>query len=180
MNVFHRVSSPVFLAAASMVLLLPSAAAGASPPASQPVDVCVYGATPAGIVAAVTAKQEGRSVLLVEPSRWVGGMLGAGIKPMQDCAEPRAVGGLTSTKVFKLGNTPPAIRAGFAAWLKAEQVPVLFEHRIARVEKDGPRIAESNSNMLHPTSWAFLRLPIGGPARRSKPACSSMPVTKAT
>jgi hypothetical protein len=141
MNVFHRVSSPVFLAAASMVLLLPSAAAGASPPASQPVDVCVYGATPAGIVAAVTAKQEGRSVLLVEPSRWVGGMLGAGIKPMQDCAEPRAVGGLTSTKVFKLGNTPPAIRAGFAAWLKAEQVPVLFEHRIARVEKDGPRIA---------------------------------------
>mgnify|MGYP000010433336 CR=1 FL=1 len=61
----------------------------------QKVDVCVYGATPAGIVAAVTARQEGCSVLIVEPSRWVGGILGAGIKPMQDCAAPQAVGGLT-------------------------------------------------------------------------------------
>ena len=51
---------------------------------TQKVDVCVYGATPAGIVAAVTARQEGCSVLIVEPSRWVGGILGAGIKPMQD------------------------------------------------------------------------------------------------
>lgn len=51
------------------------------------VDVCVYGATPSGIVAAVTAKQEGCSALIMEPSRWVGGILGAGIKPMQDCGE---------------------------------------------------------------------------------------------
>ena len=36
-------------------------------------DVCIYGATPAGIVAAVTAKQEGMAVVLIEPSRWVGG-----------------------------------------------------------------------------------------------------------
>jgi NADPH-dependent 2,4-dienoyl-CoA reductase/sulfur reductase-like enzyme len=62
-------------------------------------DVCVYGATPAGIVAAIAAKQEGASVVLIEPSRWVGGILGAGIKPMQDCPEPRAVGGLTKAKV---------------------------------------------------------------------------------
>ncbi|RYD25664.1 MAG: FAD-dependent oxidoreductase, partial [Verrucomicrobiaceae bacterium] len=36
-------------------------------------DVCVYGATPAGINAAIAAKQEGASVILIEPSRWVGG-----------------------------------------------------------------------------------------------------------
>lgn len=42
------------------------------------VDVCVYGATPSGIVAAVAAKQEGCSVLIVEPSRWVGGFSARG------------------------------------------------------------------------------------------------------
>ncbi|HSI64591.1 MAG TPA: FAD-dependent oxidoreductase, partial [Candidatus Saccharimonadia bacterium] len=57
----------------------------AAEPKNHTADVCVYGATPAGIVAAVTAKQEGLTVVLVEPSRWVGGILGAGIKPMQDC-----------------------------------------------------------------------------------------------
>lgn len=103
-------------------------------------DVCVYGATPAGIVAAVAAKQEGCAVLLIEPSRWVGGILGAGIKPMQDCPEPRAVGGLTKAKVFTTGNDPPTIRASFARWLKEEEIPIVFEHRVCRVEKEGPRI----------------------------------------
>ena len=83
-------------------------------------DVCVYGATPAEIVAAVAAKQEGCTVVLVEPSRWVGGILGAGIKPKQDCPEPRAVGGLTKTKVFNAGEDPPSIRASLARWLKEE------------------------------------------------------------
>ena len=108
----------------------------------QKVDVCVYGATPAGIVAAVTARQEGCSVLIVEPSRWVGGILGAGIKPMQDCAAPQAVGGLTTSRVFKLGKQPPAIRQAFAEWLEEEKIPVLFEHRVQKVEKTGKAITK--------------------------------------
>lgn len=108
----------------------------------QKVDVCVYGATPAGIVAAVTARQEGCSVIIVEPSRWVGGILGAGIKPMQDCAAPQAVGGLTTSRVFKLGKQPPVIRQAFAAWLEEEKIPVLFEHRVQKVEKIGKAITK--------------------------------------
>lgn len=103
-------------------------------------DVCVYGATPAGIVAAVAAKQEGASVVLIEPSRWVGGILGAGIKPKQDCPQPRAVGGLTRSKVFLAGNDPPSIRNSFNQWLKEEQIPVIYEHRVRRVEKDRHQI----------------------------------------
>ena len=113
-------------------------------------DVCVYGATPAGIVAAVAAKQEGCTVVLVEPSRWVGGVLGAGIKPMQDCPEPCAVGGLTKTKVFQAGDDPPGIRASFARWLKEEQIPVVFEHRVRRVEKEGRRIARLHLEFAPP------------------------------
>jgi FAD-dependent oxidoreductase family protein len=106
----------------------------------QKVDVCIYGATPAGIVAAVAAKQEGCSVLIIEPSRWLGGILGAGIKPMQDCAAPQAVGGLATTRVFTLGKKPDVIRKAFATWLEEEKIPVLFEHRVQRVEKSGTAI----------------------------------------
>jgi len=42
-------------------------------------DVVVYGATPAGIAAACCAAEEGASVLLLEPSRFVGGHLTSGI-----------------------------------------------------------------------------------------------------
>ncbi|MCB1279842.1 FAD-dependent oxidoreductase [Prosthecobacter sp.] len=108
----------------------------------QRVDVCVYGATPSGIVAAVTAKQEGCSVLIVEPSRWVGGILGAGIKPMQDCAEPVAVGGLTTSRVFKMGRQPDVLRKDFADWLAEEKIPVIYEQRVQRVEKAGTSIAK--------------------------------------
>lgn len=42
-------------------------------------DILVYGGTPAGIAAAVTAGREGKSVLLVEPYSFVGGMMTNGL-----------------------------------------------------------------------------------------------------
>ena len=62
---------------AALVLLMLANTAHAAE--SRDVDVCIYAATPAGITAAVTAKQEGCSVVMIEPSRWLGGILGAGI-----------------------------------------------------------------------------------------------------
>ncbi len=109
---------------------------------ARSAEVCIYGATPGGIVAAVAAKQEGCSVVVVEPGRWVGGMLGAGIKPAQDCADKRAVGGLTASNVFALGHRPDVIRRHFAEWLQQENIPVLFEHRVQRVEKTGAAITK--------------------------------------
>jgi hypothetical protein len=128
-----------FLHALLILTLMTAAGARAEEPAKK-VDVCVYGATPAGILAAVAAKQEGCSVLVIEPSRWVGGILGAGIKPMQDCAEPKAVGGLTASRVFSIGRRPDVIRQGFAGWLEQEQIPVIYEQRVQRVEKSGAAI----------------------------------------
>lgn len=134
----------------SFLLLVGLSAAGIQARDIIRADVCVYGATPAGIVAAVTAKQEGCSVVLIEPSRWVGGILGAGIKPMQDCPEPRAVGGLTKSKVFNTGNDPPSIRESFSQWLRNEQIPVVFEHRLQRIEKQGPRIVRLHLDFAPP------------------------------
>ena len=118
------------------------------------VDVCVYGATPAGILAAVTAKQEGCTVLVIEPGRWVGGILGAGIKPLQDCPEPKAVGGLTASRMFGIGNRPDEIRRGFASWLEEEQIPVIYEQRVQSAEKSGPVIVRLVLESAHPDKQA--------------------------
>ena len=103
-------------------------------------DVLIYGATASGIVAAIAVKKEGKSVTIVEPSRWVGGILGAGIKPQQDCPNINAVGGisrgLVDTLGFRKGITmnwqisPKDIREDFLSLLKKYEIPVIYDHRV--------------------------------------------------
>jgi hypothetical protein len=47
--------------------------------AQEQTDVLVYGATPAGIAAAVAAAKDGQTVLLVEPTARVGGLITSGL-----------------------------------------------------------------------------------------------------
>ena len=46
---------------------------------SYKADVCVYGGTASGVMAALAAEKEGSKVILIEPTRWLGGMTGGGI-----------------------------------------------------------------------------------------------------
>ena len=62
---------------APLPLVAPSVVAGGSAP--TPWDVVVFGATPGGIAAAIRAKRNGASVILLESSYWLGGMLTGGI-----------------------------------------------------------------------------------------------------
>lgn len=127
-------------------------------------DICIYGATPSGINAAIAAKQEGARVLIVEPSRWVGGILGAGIKPKQDCAEEKAVGGLTKTRIFAMGNNPPAIRADFENWLREEKVEVIRELRASKVDKEGMQLARLHFELAPPDEFGVP--PVKGDATK--------------
>lgn len=43
--------------------------------ATQTTDLIVYGGTPAGVIVAVAASREGASVIMIEPTRWIGGMV---------------------------------------------------------------------------------------------------------
>jgi hypothetical protein len=70
---------------ASVVVVVPLAvvyAAEAAAP-SRGHDVVVYAATPAGIAAAVSAAREGCDVLVVEPTRHVGGLLASGLNTIE-------------------------------------------------------------------------------------------------
>ena len=42
-------------------------------------DVCVYGGTSAGVIAAYAVAQQGKSVLLIEPAYRLGGMSSGGL-----------------------------------------------------------------------------------------------------
>ncbi len=56
-------------------------------------DVVVYGGTSAGVTAAVQAARMGRSVVLIEPSRHVGGLTSGGLG-MTDTGSNAAIGGM--------------------------------------------------------------------------------------
>ena len=55
--------------------------------------ICVYGATSGGVVAAVQAARMGKKVVLVEPGKHLGGVTSGGLSAV-DIGDPRTVGGL--------------------------------------------------------------------------------------
>jgi len=70
-------------------------AADLSPAAEQkPFDLVVYGATPAGIMAAVAAARSGRSTVIVEPGYLIGGMMAGGLTKT-DVGTAETIGGLS-------------------------------------------------------------------------------------
>jgi hypothetical protein len=113
---------------------------------AQRVDVCVYGATSAGVIAAVTAKQLGRSVLLVEPGRHLGGMSSGGLG-WTDFGNKAAIGGLSLEFYKRIGEAkgkteavwvfePSVAERTFERFVQENDVTVLFEHSVVDVTKD--------------------------------------------
>lgn len=130
-------------------------ASAASPPANQ-ADVVVYGGTPAGIIAAVAASRQRRTVTLIEPSRHVGGMTSGGLSST-DVGKRQVIGGL-ALEFFQraaaaygkelsvadnFDSEPHVAEATFTEMLREAGVAVVLGERLhadGGVQKDGPRI----------------------------------------
>lgn len=132
------------------------------------VDVCVYGGTAAGITAAIQAAQMGRSVIIVEPGKHIGGMSveglgGTDINNHAGFENDAAVGGLAlefyraiakhygiSDWENKRGD--PAVwrfeshvaDSIFEAWVARHNIPVYYDSRLKlgsdAIEKSGTRV----------------------------------------
>jgi hypothetical protein len=115
-------------------------------PAAKPAqtietDVCIYGATPGGIMAAIQARRMGKSAALVEFGRHVGGMTASGLSKTDG---GKHAAGISSEfyKVLGPRDFPPAAaEAQFLRMLEADGVRLFHEHRLQRVEKSGDRIS---------------------------------------
>ncbi|HLO43161.1 MAG TPA: FAD-dependent oxidoreductase [Leadbetterella sp.] len=69
----------------------------------QTYDICVYGATSAGVMAAYTAKIQGKSVILLDPSTHIGGLTTGGLG-QTDIGNKYAITGLSRDFYRKIGQ----------------------------------------------------------------------------
>ena len=112
-------------------------------------DVIVYGGTAGGAVAAIAAAKEGATVVLLEPGRHIGGMVSGGLGAT-DYGNQSVIGGLSREFFTRTGKQygqpiawhfePHVAEQVFNDWLKEASVSVLFDQRLAKVEKAANRI----------------------------------------
>jgi lysophospholipase L1-like esterase len=122
------------------------------------VDLLVYGGTPAGVAAAVSAARQGREVILIEPQYFVGGMMAGGLAKT-DIGDRSTLGGVSKeffakvrdyyvktygedseqVKLSKDGAffEPKVAAAIFRSMLDAEGVNVLLKHDLVSVSVEG-------------------------------------------
>jgi hypothetical protein len=138
------------LGLAALLLSLPygvGATAGADP--RPAVDVVVYGGTSAGVIAAYAARRYGKSVLLVEPGRHLGGMSSGGLGAT-DIGNKYAITGLSLDFYRRLGKyygrseawqfEPHVAEQVFNQYVDEAGVEVLFSYRLKSVAKHGTQI----------------------------------------
>lgn len=108
------------------------------------VDICIYGGTSAGVIAAYTARKAGKSVLLIELGRHLGGMSSGGLG-FTDIGNKYVVQGLALDFYRRLGThygkleqwtfEPGVAETIFNDYVKRAGVEVWLESRVIDVEK---------------------------------------------
>ena len=100
-------------------------------------DVCVYGGTAGGVAAAIQAARMGKSVVLIEPSKHIGGLTSGGLG-FTDSGDKRAVGGIAREfyqRVKKHYDDPAAwkygMREDYKLYRPADDAMWTFEPHVA-------------------------------------------------
>lgn len=110
------------------------------------VDICIYGGTSAGVIAAYTAKKMGKSVLLIEPGRHLGGLSSGGLG-FTDIGNKFAISGLALDFYRRIGKhydkfeqwifEPHVAENLFKEYIQRAKAEVLFSYRLKDIGKTG-------------------------------------------
>ncbi|MBV6655453.1 MAG: FAD-dependent oxidoreductase, partial [Mameliella sp.] len=114
-------------------------------------DVCVYGATGSGIIAAIAAARAGKSVIVIEPCHEIGGLLKSGFRMQQDTPFGDHLGSLTKVFYTKdLMQPKPRHKQGAGHYnVKSlyemiapykERIKIIKDHRVSDVKMSGKKI----------------------------------------
>jgi hypothetical protein len=115
------------------------------------VDICIYGGTSAGVIAAYTARQLGKSVLLIEPGQRLGGLSSGGLG-QTDIGNKFAITGLSRDFYRRIGQhygqpeqwtfEPKVAEAVFQDYIRRGKVDVVYSLRLFSVKKKKGSIRE--------------------------------------
>ena len=113
------------------------------------VDVCIYGGTAGGVVAAVKAARLGKSVVLLQPGKFLGGMTTGGLG-WTDFGRKFVIGGMSRNFYERVGKLyglkeewqfePSKASTVIQQLIDEANVPVRFCEYIDSIEKDGASI----------------------------------------
>src|SRR5262245_39922526 len=126
------------------------------------VDICIYGGTSAGVIAAYTARTLGKTVLLIEPGKRLGGLTSGGLG-YTDIGNKYAVTGIARDFYRRIGThygkfeqwifEPHVAEQIFKEYINAAKVDVWYDHRIVSASKtDGVIHQIELENRLNPTA----------------------------
>lgn len=114
-------------------------------------DVCIYGGTSAGVIAAYTVQRLGKKAVLIEPGRRIGGMTTGGLG-YTDIGNKYAISGISRDFYRRVGKhygkfeqwifEPKVAESIFQDYLRRGAVDVLYQTRLKHVSKDGNQIRE--------------------------------------
>jgi ribulose 1,5-bisphosphate synthetase/thiazole synthase len=114
-------------------------------------DICVYDGTSAGVIAAYTAQKLGKTAILIEPGRHLGGMSSGGLG-YTDIGNKYAITGLARDFYRRVGQhygkfeqwtfEPHVAEDIFKDYVARGKFQVLFENRVKEVKKQDKRITE--------------------------------------
>ena len=115
------------------------------------VDICIYGATSAGVIAGYTAKKLNKSVVIIEPGKRPGGLTSGGLG-YTDIGNKYAITGLSRDFYRRIGKhygrfeqwifEPGVAEQTFQQYIKEGKVEVLYQQYIESAKKAGNRVTE--------------------------------------
>ncbi|MCD2422558.1 FAD-dependent oxidoreductase [Niabella pedocola] len=133
----------------SFLTLLVSAVTARNTTIPKHVNICVYGGTSAGVIAAYSAARLGKTVILVEPGNRLGGLTSGGLG-FTDIGNKYAISGLALDFYRKTGAhygrfeqwifEPSVAEQLFKNYIKAAAVPVVYNFQLKDVKKKNNKI----------------------------------------
>ena len=115
------------------------------------VDVCIYGGTSAGITAAYAAKKMGKSVVVIEPGKYIGGMTTGGLGST-DIGNKYAVTGLARLFYRRIGEHynkfeqwmfPPSVaKKVMNRFVSDADLDIRYQYRINSSDVENGRIKQ--------------------------------------
>lgn len=135
-------------------------------------DLCIYGGSSAGVVAATSAARLGKRVVVIEPSEHLGGLTTGGLG-FTDIGNKQVVKGLSQEFYRAMGRhygrleqwifEPSVADSIYRSWLDDGRIKVVRSRRLVDVEKLGAHIvairtveSESGADTLRYAAKAFI------------------------